>query len=118
MGTAAKTAGSFVKQFMAALKGDTDEVLAQKVHRQAVSALEVQIASLKGDTVAKEDAVETAKERLQEAVVNGGVMITNRTMYVETLIRSKNQLQNVEQELETHLETMNFLEEQLKAINS
>ena len=53
---------SFVKQFVAAVKGDDVEVQAQKAWRSAESALKVQIAAREGDTISLEDAVNQAKE--------------------------------------------------------
>lgn len=113
-----KVAESFVKQFMAVLKGDTDEVVAQKVYRQANAALEAQIACLKGDTIAKEEALENAKENLENARVNNGCLIINRNAYVENLVQRKNHYEDKKEELELHLETLSFLESELKAINA
>lgn len=108
---------SFIKQFIAAVKGDTDEVLAQKVLRQADSALKSQIASLQGDTINLEDAVTNAKEGEASLLINNGALITSKEMYVKNLLLAKNKTTEAEENLRTHLEKIAFLEAKLKAIN-
>ena len=106
------TVKSFVKQFLAAVKGDTDEAAAQKALRQANSALSTQISILEGDLVNKEDAVASTKEALEKAVVNGGAAITNRDSYVENLFYSKNRVTEAEEALKKHQAKIEFLKEQ------
>ena len=108
---------SFLKQFAAALKGDTDEVLAQKVLRQADSALRTQIASLGGDTITYEDAVTNAKEAEDLALINNAESITSRDSYVRNLLTAKNRTTEAEEALKLHLEKIAFLEGKLKEIN-
>lgn len=108
---------SFVKQFVAAVKGDDVEVQAQKAWRSAESALKVQIAAREGDTIAKEDKVTEAKEVLNQARINYGKTITNREYYINTLISAKNQLTEAEEELEAHMMELDFLKEEFKTLN-
>ena len=103
---------SFAKQFVAAIKGDDAEVRAQKAWRSAESALKVQIANLDGDVIRKEDNVEAAKERLANARINGGNVITDRDAYVANLISAKEALTKAEKELEAHAKTTDFLKEE------
>jgi hypothetical protein len=109
---------SFVKQFVAAVKGDDVEVQAQKAWRSAESALKVQIAAREGDTISLEDTVNIAKEELVKARINYGQPITNREEYIDTLIDAKNDLTEAEQELNFHMEELNFLKEEYKALNA
>lgn len=105
-------AKSFLKGFVAAIKGDDAEVLAAKVWRQAESGLTMQIAGLKGDLIRKEDAVTDAEEALDSARINSGKMITDRDQYVSNLISAKEALVRAEKELKNHQETIKFLEEE------
>ena len=109
---------SFVKQVVAVLKGDDAEVTGQKILRGADSALKTQIASLNGDTISLEDNVETAKETLTLARINGGNIISDRNMYVANLLEAKNKLTDAEEALEFHLKKLAFLESEFELINS
>lgn len=111
---------SFVKQFAALLQGDTAEVTAQKVFRQVQSSLNTQIAVMNGDLVAKEDAVTDAKEELDRARLNYGKELasSNRTDYVRNLINKKNAVENAQEALDTHLETLDFLKGELVRLES
>ena len=105
-------AKSFIKGFVAAIKGDDAEAQAAKVWRQAESGLTMQIAALKGDLIRKEDAVTDAQEVLDSARINGGKSISDRDAYVAGLISSKERLTLAEKQLEAHQKTIAFLEEE------
>lgn len=105
-------AKSFIKGFVAAIKGDNAEAQAAKVWRQAESGLTMQIAALKGDLIRKEDAVTDAQEALDNARINGGKPILNRDVYVQNLISSKENLTLAEKQLDAHQKTIAFLEEE------
>lgn len=106
------TTNSFVKQFIALVKGDEAEVRALKIWRQAESAFKVQIAALGGDLIRKEDAVTQAEENLSKRLVNNGNEITDRDAYIANLISAKESLKQAERQLAAHKETIAFLEEQ------
>ena len=103
---------SFVNQVIAIIKGDNAEAIAAKIWRQADSAFKVQIASLGGDIVVKEDAVTNAEENLAKKLVNNGKEITNRDIYIADIISAKESLKQAEKQLAAHKETIAFLEEQ------
>ena len=105
-------AKSFIKEFVAAIKGDDAKAQAAKVWRQAESGLTVQIAALKGDLIRKEDAVTDAQENLDSARINGGKPIIDRDAYVAELILAKERLVGAEKQLEAHQKTIAFLEEE------
>jgi hypothetical protein len=109
---------SFVNQFLALVKGDSATVQAEKVFRQAQSALNVQINSLKGDTINFEDAITEAQEELAKAKVNNGLAITDRGSYVQVLLNKKNKLTTAEENLEGHKAKLSFLEETLKSLEA
>ena len=103
---------SFVKEIVALLKGDDNEATAQKILRQADSAFKTQIASLTGDTISLEDAVEDAREVLRLARLNNGQVISNRNSYISSLLSSQNRLVEAEEALEVHLAKLAFLNDQ------
>jgi len=107
---------SFVNQFLAYVKGDTAQVQAEKVFRQAQSALNVSISSLTGDTVNFEDAITEAEENLLAARINKGLAITDRSAYVSQLLSAKNKLTTAEENLEMHNQKLNFLLQTLSAL--
>lgn len=109
---------SFVKQFVAVIKGDDAEALAQKAWRQSQSALKTQIASLEGDIIKFEDSVTDAKEAQESARINGGKPITDRNYYVETLLDSKNTVTRTEKALKDHTAKIDFLKSELKALET
>lgn len=113
-----KKIASFVRQFVAAVKGDNVEVLAQKALRQADSALKTQISSLEGDTIAKEDRVTDVKEAQEAARINRGQPITDRNAYVRNLLDAKNNVTLAEEDLKTHKEKIAFLKGELDALNA
>jgi hypothetical protein len=111
-------AKSFIKEFVAAIKGDDAEMQAAKVWRQAESGLTMQIAALKGDLIRKEDAVTDAQEGLDSARINGGKQIVDRDVYVSNLISAKERLVQAEKQLEAHQKTIAFLEEEYASLKA
>ncbi len=109
---------SFVKSFVAIVTGDDSTAKAEKAKRQADSALKTHISILKGDVVAKEDAVTAAQENLATAVVNNGIAIGDRDSYVEGLFYAKNKLTSAEQDFKKHEEKIAFLQSQLEALDA
>lgn len=108
---------SFINSFVALVSGETDTVVAEKVWRQAESALASQIPALKGDLVALEDKVEEAKEVLAKARLNHGNLISKRESYVEGLLIAKNAVTIAEENLADHKEKIAFLESELKNLS-
>lgn len=109
---------SFVKQFVAQVKGEDAEAQAFKALRQADSALKSQIPSLEGDTVNFEDAVAVAEEAQVLARVNKGQPITDRNYYVESLLRAKNAVVAAQEKLKTHKAKIDFLKSELALLDA
>ena len=109
---------SFVKGFVALVKGDDAEATAQKVLRLADSALKTHIANLKGDLITKEDAVTAAHENLAKARINNGTIIADRTRYVNGLLTAKNDVAMAEEELTNLTDKIEFLETELDALDT
>jgi hypothetical protein len=100
---------TFVKEFLAIIKGDDAEAKAQKAYRSAMSALKTQISSLEGDTIKFEDEVEEAESKFNLAKVNSGEPIVDRNKYVQNLLVARRQLIDAEEALENHLEKIEVL---------
>lgn len=109
---------SFVKQFVAIIKGDDAEVSAQKAWRQAQSGLKTHIASLEGDTIKFEDNVTDAQENLAAARVNSGQPISNRDNYVSSLVAARNRVTAATKAHTDHLAMIAFLKEELVALET
>lgn len=107
------TVKSFVKQFLAIIQGDDAKAKAEKVFRQAQSALNTYISSSTGDTIELEDKVEEAANKLAIARVNGGENITDRAAYVRNLLSAKNALTEAQENLEKHKVKLAFFKEEL-----
>ena len=103
---------SFVKQFIAEVKGDDVEAQAEKVWRQANSALKSYISSMEGDLIEKEDKVSDAEEKLAKTRINKGLTISDRNNYIANLISAKENLKRVQKELDAHIATIEFLKEE------
>ena len=110
---------SFVKQCVAFLAGDTDEVKAIKLQRAATSALEAQIAVKTGETIGLEDAIADCEEAEKRALYNNGELISKSSgnaQYVASLLEAYNRKVTAQEELETHLKTITFLKEKLAEV--
>jgi hypothetical protein len=103
---------SFVKQFIAEVKGDDVEAQAEKVWRQANYALKSYISSMEGDLIEKEDRVTEAQEKLTKARINRGIAISDRNSYITGLIVAKEGLKKAQKELDAHIATIEFLKEE------
>lgn len=109
---------SFVKQFIAYVKGDDAEVLAQQTHRKAVAALNSQISEFEGDLVDLEERLMTAKEALDTARINDGKAIKNRNDYSSRLVAAKNEILNCEDAIVEHKKTLEFFKSELQRLKS
>ena len=112
---------SFVNQFVALVKGDDAAVIAAKAFRQASSSFKVQIASLEGGLIRKEDILETAKENLKKALLNNGRELSSSEQegaYCENLIAAKEAVKEATKQLNAHKETIAFLEEQFELLKA
>ena len=75
---------NFIKEVTARLKGDEAGVIAAKVERKALSAINGQLAALKAKLVDDETAVEDAEEALNNAIFPTSVF-TDNAMYVRNI---------------------------------
>lgn len=111
---------SYVKQCIAFLAGDTDEVKAVKIQRAATSALEAQIAVKTGETIGLEDAIAECEEAEKRALYNNGELLSKgssgNTNYVTTLLDTYNRKMAAKEALEDHLKVIEFLKGRLREV--
>ena len=107
-----KESNEFINEFVKCRKGDTDIVVAAKAWRSAESALKTHISALEGDSIELEDALSNAGDDLKNARVNQGFKISNRSKYIEQLVKAKNMVILAEENFNDHLQTLDFLKEE------
>ena len=100
---------NFIKEVTARLKGDETGVIAAKVERKAISAINGQLASLKAKLVDDETAVEDAEEALNNAIYPTNVF-TDNSHYVKTILARQEMLDSAVTSLESTKETIVYLE--------
>lgn len=99
----------FIREVIARLKGDDAEVLASKIARKALVALESQIAALRSKEVDLESAVEDKQEALANAKFPTE-QITNSQVYVQGISNAQNRLDSAKQDLEDVKESIKYFE--------
>jgi hypothetical protein len=100
---------NFIKEVTARLKGDEAGVVAAKVERKALSAINGQLAALKAKLVDDETAVEDAQEAFNVAVFPTAVFTDNRS-YVSGIQYAQGVLDAKEAELESTKESIAYFE--------
>jgi len=113
MSTTTKKGELFVKEVIARLKGDDVEAKANKIARKAISALDVQIATLKGKLVEAEVQVETKEEALKNAMYPTEIF-TNNQEYCQSIQRAQSNLDEANDYLKDIQESIKFFEGVLK----
>lgn len=99
----------FLKEVVARIKGDDAEVLGAKIARKAVSAVDGQIAALKGRKVDVEGEVEDAKEALATAKFPV-VMITDNRAYIEGIKKAQEAYDKKVQDLSDVEDSLKFFD--------
>ena len=100
---------NFIKEVTARLKGDEAGVVAAKVERKALSAINGQLAALKAKLVDDETAVEDAEEALNNAIFPTSVF-TDNSMYVRNIQARQEYLDTAKANLDSTKETIAYLE--------
>ena len=112
-----KTIVNFVDLVIALITGDDARATALKIQKKAKAALVAQIAVKKSVTLSLEDTVENCEEALITARLNGGNLITDTESYIRHLLVADNKLLTANRELTAHLDTIKFLEKELKLVS-
>jgi formylmethanofuran:tetrahydromethanopterin formyltransferase len=99
----------FVKEVVARIKGDDAEAKASKIARKAISAIDVQIATLKGKVVEAEVNVESKEESLKAALYPTEVF-SNNQIYCENIRRANEAFEAAKDELEDLNASIKFFE--------
>lgn len=89
---------NFAKQALALLTGDTDTAIVMANERKCNSALESQIAVLKGKVVDQEEAVNEAKEALNKAKFPT-TKVDNREYYLQGVVRAQDRVDAAQEAL-------------------
>ena len=104
---------NFFKEVTARLKGDENGVIAAKVERKALSAINGQLAALKAKQVDDETAVEDAQEAFNNAIFPTAVFTDNR-WYVTSIQSAQDRLESAQADLVATMESIAFFEGLLK----
>lgn len=104
---------NFTKQALAFMSGDTDGVIAKQNERKANSALDGQIAVLKGKIVDQEETVNDKKEALQKAKYPA-TRIDNRESYLQNIRYAQENLDAAEDTLQDTRDSISYWEGLLK----
>ena len=100
---------NFIQEVTARLKGDDAGVIAAKVERKALTAINSQLAALRAQLVDDETAVEDAQENLNNAIFPTAVFTDNRA-YVNNIQDAQEALDVATDTLESTLETIAYFE--------
>lgn len=103
---------NFIKEVTARLKGDEAGVVAAKVERKALSAINGQLAALKAKLVDDETAVEDAQEALNNAIFPTAVF-TNNQDYIVNIKRMQDILDSCVDQLYSTKASIDYFEELL-----
>lgn len=107
---------SYVKQAMAFITGDTNEVIAQQNFRSADAAVNGQIYAQKAKLVQAEQALEAAKKKLEAAkypISN----ITNTEAYINNLVEANNNVEVAQEKVEMITKAITFFSGLVKEFN-
>lgn len=102
----------FVQEVVARLKGDDAEAIGAKVARKGISAVEGQIAALKGLIVDQENALDDAKEVLGNATFPTALFIDSK-LYCQTIVAAQEKVDAAQEKLDATNKSITFFEEVL-----
>lgn len=108
---------SFVKQVLAQLQGNEDQVVAEKNYRKATSAVKGQISSLESKQVDAEIALDEAKEALHSAKYPTK-LIKDTSDYVRNVAKKQEAVDSAQEELESINESLKFFTKLNKEFDS
>lgn len=112
MSTSTTKGKLFLKEVLARLTGDTNEVKASQIARKAISAMEGQIAALKGKRVDDENNVENKEEALKNAIYPTTLFNDNQ-QYTSGIVAAQNALDVAKSTLAETEDSIQYFEELL-----
>ncbi len=86
---------SFVRESIARLTGDTNQVIAEQNHRKALAAVKGQLAALESEKVNAEELVDDAKKALENAKYPDH-KIVDSTSYLNSIHEAQDELNDAE----------------------
>lgn len=101
---------SFVKQVLAAMKGDNDKVIAERNYRKANSAVKGQLSSLESKKVDAEVDLDEAKDALVAAKYPITLIKDNAT-YIRTIVKRQEDVDSAQEKLDSINESSTFFKE-------
>lgn len=107
---------NFIKEVTARLKGDEAGVVAAKVERKALSAINGQLAALRAKLVDDETALEDAEEAFNVALFPTSVFTDNQA-YVANIKYKQEALDVAVENLENTKESIAYFESLLEKIS-
>jgi hypothetical protein len=109
MNTEIKKGKLFIAEVTARLKGDADGVLAAKIARKAISAVDSQLAALRAKEVDLENQLEDANESLKNAKYPIE-MITDGQSYIKGIQRAQESLDKAKDDLNDVIDSIQYFE--------
>lgn len=98
---------SYLKETLARITGDKDEVIAQRNYRKASASIKGQLAALESKLVNDEEAVQEANEALNKAMYPTE-LITDQQEYASNLAYHNESVQDAQDQLETTKASIEF----------
>ena len=110
-------AKTFVQRVVNFLKSDDAESIAKGIQKKGNAVLKAQIAAKEAHTLNLEEALDSANESKEAAVINYGKSITYNDSYVEGILRTAQAVELAQENLTDHLESIETLKAALKEVN-
>lgn len=113
-----KSISLFLALAIAVIKGDDAEATAIKIQRTSIAVLTAQLAAKVLHTMMLEGKIVSAEEKLKEARVNSGALITDYDSFVRNLLAANQVVEAAKETLELHQKEVEFLKAELEIANS
>ncbi len=107
----------FIQLVVAAVKGDDAAAVGIKIQKTAIAQIRAQVAAKNAHTLTLEDNLESAKDALANARINGGVIISDSAEYIRGLLVANKNIETAEDAIAKHEKDIQFLTEQLSNIS-
>lgn len=99
---------SYVKQVLAKLTGDQNQVVAEKNYRKAVAAVKGQIAALEAKIVEDEGNLEDAKEALANAKYPTEEIKGGSSSFISNIVRHQENVNSAQYMLDQTQKSLDF----------